>query len=109
MQISIQTKTSAVNTTKPPITHISIKTRTRVFILTAFALAASVLASPTPQAGKAGKPADSGLHVPKSTSCTFTNDAGVLACQTGDGGDFNIVDGKFRKCAGCTKGNGFGT
>jgi hypothetical protein len=47
--------------------------------------------------------------VPKSTSCTFTNDAGVLACQTGDGGDFNIVDGKFRKCAGCTKGNGFGT
>jgi hypothetical protein len=108
MQISIQTKTPAVNTTKPPITHISIKTRTIILILAAFALACSVIASPTPQAGKAGKPADPGLRVPKGTSCTFTNDVGVLAHQMGDGGDFNIVDGKFGNCAGCTKENGFG-
>jgi hypothetical protein len=82
--------------------------RASATILTIFALASSIIASPTPVKGTPGSPADPGLRVPKGTFCTFTNDEGVLGCNTGDGGTFNIVDGQFRNCAGCTKENGFG-
>jgi hypothetical protein len=81
--------------------------RTSTLILALISLA---VASPTPspQKGTPGAPADPGLRVPKGTFCTFTNQEGVLGCNTGDGGTFNIVDGQFRNCAGCTKENGFG-
>jgi hypothetical protein len=78
------------------------------FFITVFALAASVFATPTPQRFIPGAPADPAVRVPKGTFCTFTVDEGVLGCNTGDGCTFNIVDGKIRDCAGCTKENGFG-
>lgn len=78
------------------------------FFITAFALVATVVASPinleerTPQRNRnqggidppPGTPADPGIAVPKGTSCTTTSTKGVLGCNTGDGGTFNIVNGK---------------
>ncbi|EAT80261.1 hypothetical protein HBI56_055530 [Parastagonospora nodorum] len=78
------------------------------FFITTFALAASAIATPTPQRPVPGAPADPGVRVPKGTFCTFTSQEGVLGCNTGDGGTFNIIDGKISGCAGCTKENGFG-
>jgi hypothetical protein len=86
--------------------------RSTIFI-TAFALVACAVATPTPQRNRGGAnpppgtPVAPGARVPKGTFCTTTNDPGVIACNTGDGGTFNIIDGKVSGCAGCTPENGF--
>jgi len=82
-------------------------------LITAFALVAAVVASPTPQPQRGsnsapGSPVDPGVRVPKGTFCTTTNDPDVIGCNTGDGGTFNVINGKISGCAGCTPENGFG-
>jgi hypothetical protein len=98
---SIQTTTHSTATPKNalPILDHSI------------ALAASITATPTPQRNPAippGTPIDPGVRIPMGTFCTTTSTQGVLGCNTGNGGTFNIVDGKISGCTGCTKENGFG-
>ncbi|KAI4911188.1 hypothetical protein J4E85_011326 [Alternaria conjuncta] len=80
--------------------------------ITAFALMAAIaIASPTPQRESnpaPGSPVDPGVRVPKGTFCTASNDPDVIGCNTGDGGTFNVINGKISGCAGCTPENGFG-
>jgi hypothetical protein len=90
--------------------HTKIKMRSTFFV-TAFALVAAVVATPTPQRASnppPGTPVAPGVRVPKGTFCTTTNDPDVIGCNTGDGGTFNVINGKISGCAGCTPENGFG-
>ncbi|KAI4681697.1 uncharacterized protein J4E84_007292, partial [Alternaria hordeiaustralica] len=52
-------------------------------LLTVFALAAAIIASPTPQPQRGstpapGTPVDPGVRVPKGTFCTASNDPDVI-------------------------------
>lgn len=76
-------------------------------IITAFTLIACAVASPVATVPP-GTVVDPGIRVPKGVWCVTMNEPGVLGCNTGDGGTFNIINGKFVNCAGCTKENGYG-